>query len=360
MKKLLKDRFLLGLFFFFIVTLFVILFIFYIFRNSFIRVDEHSDLSVSTNIRRVQNRLSVVPSIDIPERINFIKIFQGWDPGFKKSCIKTLEQSNFNYFEIVEDCIQNSKNWTLAVQLKNNVGSSCISNDSSFSINMSGSPMKFHIDKIGNDNVGNMTIDYLSLPVNIGNCDLPMRTWFVFMDNENHNGGPYNAMINEDLFTSVDIFYTDVVNNGASRVFLKYMASLNNKTLYIEIDLTNTNWIDNYPEDYKLINVVKNQQYDFFHLFGPAYGINYVKDREMNVNVNWKNIVMDLINRNLILPPNNNFYSSTDVFVIGIGIETDVRNNINSVLANLKFKNIYTYRIQNRMDSIIPTPVVNL
>ena len=272
----------------------------------------------------------------------------GWDYNLTKRCVKSPHPDQDNYYEDTTECEAGGNNWQVAVQSEGSIDASCPGpRNQSFLINGPDSPVTMnwveHTDEFGNPN---WLVDLkTNFNDNTHPCGDGNFTWFVLQNK--HKAGDIILPRPDRAILEATVWYNDFLPNGAGRVFAGWSGRWNNKTFAIEVAFSATNWGDAH-EDEDIIAIMSGLTYEgqggfgldtFVLMDGTNMGLGITKEENNDVQVNFGEIVLDLVSRGILPAPTDGWQNS---ITTGVELGTEAHNwgETSSVITHLRFTNV--------------------
>ena len=279
----------------------------------------------------------------------------GWDYNLTKRCVKSTNSSAANYFQDNSQCDSSGKNWTVAAQSEKTyeTGSCPGPTNQSFPINAAGSPLLMdwlsHTDELGRSNWSvNLKTD---LSATSHPCGAGYFTWYVLMDHLVHSGGPFPRP--DQLSFSATVNFNDYTPNGATRAIAGWQGFWDGKARVIELTFQGTNWGDNYPNEPDIVDYLNTSSLQFVHMDGRALGILTPKEVDTKLNIDWTNIIKNLVSRGYLEAPSAG-WENTVTTAVYVGHESHNWAASQSVISSLWVTN---FRIESTVQATVtPTP----
>lgn len=268
----------------------------------------------------------------------------GWDYNLTKRCVTSPHPGAANYYEDTLQCTTPNKSWNIAVQSEKADGVSCPGpTNQSFMVNDQDSPVSLqwlpHTDEFGNNNWSvclQTDFNQKSHP-----CGEGYWTWYVFMDHLGHNGGPLPKVKN--TFFSATVNFNDFTPSGATRAFAGWQGFWDGKARGIELSFASTNWGDGHPDPDIVTYVKLPDGSEFINMDGGPLGITVEKLKDTKVEVDWAEIVANLVSRGLLETPIN--WEEAITTAVWLGTETNNFQATNAISATLWFTN---FRVEDK------------
>ncbi len=263
----------------------------------------------------------------------------GWDYDLTKKCIRTTgSPGDTNYFATTDQCANDGKQWTIAVQSESAPGESALGPvNRSFLVNGPNSPVTAtwhpHTNEIGTNWTVNMKTDFMTQPHPAGDGHF---TWFAMIDHGNQGGGPFPVPIN--LVSEHRIGYNSYVpfSDGASRLIAGAQFYYGGKSHLIEINLNSVQWGDSHP-DPEAVHVsadwLGDGTLEYVTLDGAALGLTSTPEVEATIRIPWGDILARVIEKGWLTPIGTNESATQAVF-----IATETKNKVVTDLWHTNFR----------------------
>ena len=261
----------------------------------------------------------------------------GWDYNLTKRCAQSTLPAEPCYYSDMTDDPGGNRAWTLGVQAEVTLGCSSVGpNGQSLPINDNSNlalAWTARTDEFGRPNyIVDMLTDVSAYPHPGGAGNF---TWFAFMDHTANNGGPWPRP--DKCVQRIRANYNDFVTAGSARFILGFGAFWDGKHHGVEINIVSTNWGDGHP-DADIVTTVYDNTMEFVNMDGAAMGLSISKSAWTDIEVDWGEIVQNLVDRGFFTAPAGG-WAASGTGCIEAATEAHNTTVSNAVITRLQFTN---------------------